>query len=53
MRILLGIVIVAVLAVTGGQSAQQPHKRDRTVSVDPISMMATTTDLPADRYDAF
>jgi hypothetical protein len=53
MRTLLGISIASVIAVTVWWTFPTKAKQQfGTVSIDPVSMMATTTNLPNDpQYD--
>jgi hypothetical protein len=52
MRTLFGIAIVAVLAFTAWSVSPTVGKTPSTVSIDPLSMMTTTTNLlPEVQYD--
>jgi len=50
MRILLGIAIVAVVAFTAWSVQPTVGKTPSTVSLDPLGMIATTTNLPQAHY---
>ena len=52
MRVLLGVFAVFFLAAVTWASIPVP-KRHGTVSIDPIGLTATKTNLPAEQYDAF
>jgi len=52
MRIFLGLFTVFVVAVLSW--ANIPIAKEHgTVSIDPIGLTATKTNLPAEQYDAF
>ncbi len=53
MRVLLVITIATVVAATVWSSMPTVAKQHGTVSIDPAGMMTTTTNLPAQQYDAF
>ena len=53
MRVLLGISVVAILVVGAWASIPTVTKQYGTVSIDPTSLTATKTNLPAEKYDAF
>jgi hypothetical protein len=50
MRTLFGIAILAVALVTNTWSVEPTVGKIPTASVDPLALMATTTDLPKARY---
>lgn len=52
MRILLGILGVFFLAAVTWANIPVA-KQHGTVSIDPIGLTATTTNLPVEQYDAF
>ena len=53
MRILFGIAIAAVVAFIAWSVEPTVGKVPSTVSLDPLGMMATTTNLPQAHYDDF
>jgi hypothetical protein len=53
MRALLDIAIVAVLVTTVWSTNPTIAKQHVAVSVDPVSMMTTATNLPTAEYDLF
>jgi hypothetical protein len=53
MRILFDIAIVTVLVATVWSSIPTGAKQQGTVSIDPASLVTTTTNLPTEQYDAF
>jgi hypothetical protein len=53
MRILLVIAITVVVAFTIWSTNATVAKQNSTVSIDPVSMMTTVTNLPTEQYDMF
>jgi hypothetical protein len=53
MRIILGIVIVTVLVAAAWSIEPTTAKQRHTVAIDPVGMMSTATNLPAEQYDQF
>ena len=53
MRILFDIAIITVLVATVWSSIPTGAKQHGTVSIDPVSMMTTVTNLPIEEYDIF
>ena len=53
MRALLDIAIVAALVTTFWSANPTIAKQHIAVSVDPVSMMTTATNLPTAEYDQF
>jgi hypothetical protein len=53
MRFLLGIAIATVIAATVWSSIPTVAKQHNSVSIDPASMMTSTTSLPTQEYDLF
>jgi hypothetical protein len=53
MRTLFGIAIIAVALVITTWSVEPTVGKTPTVSVDPLGLMATTTNLPQAHYKDF
>jgi hypothetical protein len=53
MRTLLVIAVAAVVAFTVWSTGTTVAKQNGTISIDPLSMMTTVTNLPAEQYDLF
>ena len=53
MRTLFGIAIIAVALVITTWSVEPAVGKTPTVSVDPLGLMATTTNLPQAHYTDF
>ena len=53
MRILFDIAIIIVLVATVWSSIPTGAKPHGTVSIDPASLVTSTTNLPTEQYDAF
>jgi len=53
MRTLLVIAIAAVVAFTIWSTNATVAKQNGTVSIDPVSMMTSVTNLPTEQCDMF
>jgi hypothetical protein len=53
MRILLGIVIVTVLVAVAWSIEPTTAKQGQTFAIDPVGMMLTAKNLPAEVYDLY
>ena len=53
MRTLLAITVAAVVAFTAWSTNTTVAKQTSTISVDPLSMMTTSTNLPSEQFDMF
>ncbi len=53
MRTLLAITIAAVVAFTAWSTNTTVARQTTTTSVDPLSMMTTSTNLPSQQFDLF
>ena len=52
MRMLCGITVVATLVIGAWWSFSSQAKQINSISMDPVGMMSTTTNLPTDpEYD--
>ena len=53
MRIILGMVIVTFLVATAWSIDPTTAKQRNTIAVDPVGMMSTVKNLPAEQYDLY
>ncbi len=53
MRALVGISFVTVLAIVAWSVGPTAGKTHRAETINPLGLMTTPANLPAERYDAF